>query len=414
MYFKLSQPIAPTRESSKRALFQSPPKEKPKPIYPPEIAQRVDKSKRVLFSPTTKTEPLIKRKREDDTHAMAMPSLKIQRTTNAYDNNSTTTPKSLKLAKSQSFCVGSVTGSSTMHHTTQGKSMFRSNSEQTFTSTQQLSNSHRQKLLWAISESLKKKNICTTHAMFRQYASVLGKVVKRLFLELNDTNNVVIGGGGGTSTSATMSRISDRVVFWVIQGKSVDDIYLMEKQRIEKSKIINSIPKLNGYIAPDEYAERKDRMRILSLNDCSFDSFSQLSQMSQTSMLFTQMSNSSQSCDTTTTIPSLTTTTLKTFKNDGSDCENDLTQSSISNSATNNNLFAATTNSALRENIDMEQRQKSAQKNLSFSGKNQKNISPYTSDRQSSRTSSCKQQKMGGGANKTNIMKARRQISFDV
>lgn len=41
----------PTRETSKRALFQSPPVEKPKPTINPEIAQRVDKSKRALFSP---------------------------------------------------------------------------------------------------------------------------------------------------------------------------------------------------------------------------------------------------------------------------------------------------------------------------------------------------------------------------
>lgn len=231
--------------------------------------------------------------------------------------------------------------------------------------------------------------------------------MKRLFLEAIETKT--------GSTSATLSRISDRVVFWVVQGKSVDDIYLIEKQRLEKTKMINGLPKLNGYIAPDEYAERKDRMRVLS-SDCSWDSFG-LSQLSAT-----QISNSSQSCDTSQSdynfvgdlLCSQSTTSsqykLKTLHE--SDNENDL-PGSMSTATT-----MAIGNSALRENIDSEQRQKSAQKNLSFSGKNQKNVSPYT-DRQPLRTSSCKQQKNslfvagGGGGKNANILKAKRQISFD-
>lgn len=398
-YFKQSKPIAPTRESSKRALFQSPPKEKPKPHIPPEIAQRLEKSKRVLFSPS-KNET-IKRKREDDTalETMGMPSMKIQRTT------SNVAQRTLKLAKSQSFCLESTNGSSSAATVTAGKSMFRSSSEQTFMSSQQLSQSHRQKLLWAISESLKKKNICTSHVHFRQYASVLGKVVKRLFLEAAEPNT--------GSTSATMSRISDRIVFWVVQGKSVDDIYLMEKQRLEKTKMINGLPKLNGYIAPDEYAERKDRMRVLS-SDCSWDSFG-LSQLSAT-----QLSNSSQSCDTTQSDYNFVGD-LMCNQSTGSAPSSQYKLKILHESDNENDLSASTTtttiamgNSALRENIDSEQRQKSAQKNLSFSGKNQKNVSPYT-DRQPLRTSSCKQQNslfMGGGKN-ANILKAKRQISFD-
>lgn len=55
-----------------------------------------------------------------------------------------------------------------------------------------------QKLLWAVSTALKKKSVVTSHEHFNNYASVLAKVVKRLYLETTTSKL--------ESTSATMLR----------------------------------------------------------------------------------------------------------------------------------------------------------------------------------------------------------------
>lgn len=116
----------PTRETSKRALFQSPAKstqeqllQPPKPLFKPEIANRVERSKRALFSPdngqgssssiSSQLETLLKRKRnacdDDEVADLASQSSKLFR---AAGNG--LTPRALKI-KSQSFCIGA--GSST-------------------------------------------------------------------------------------------------------------------------------------------------------------------------------------------------------------------------------------------------------------------------------------------------------------
>lgn len=59
----------------------------------------------------------------------------------------------------------------------------------------------------------------------------------------------------------------------------------------------------------------------------------------------------------------------------------------------------------LRENCDIELKQKSGQKlNVGFSGKDQKNVSPYSVHKQS---------KILVGAKSASVLKAKRQISFD-
>lgn len=52
----IPKPIIATRETSKRALFQSPSLEIPKLKVAPEVAIRVEKSKRALFSPPRRLE----------------------------------------------------------------------------------------------------------------------------------------------------------------------------------------------------------------------------------------------------------------------------------------------------------------------------------------------------------------------
>lgn len=161
-------------------------------------------------------------------------------------------------------------------------------------------------------------------------------------------------------------------MFFVIQGKSVDDIYMAEKTRIDMSR---NVSKLTGYIGAEEYANRKNELSRSQSHDPS-----------------------ENNCPSAERLRQRNDSVTKTNKADGNTSTNNLT-----NSSSKNNL----SNSVLRENHDS----KSAQKNAGFSGRDQKNVSPY-SDKV--RTASSKSNKLLiGGASNSNVLKVRRQISFD-
>lgn len=90
----------------------------PKPLFKPEIANRVERSKRALFSPdhqgsSNQLESILKRKRnacddDEDSADLASQSSKLFRAESSGPSG--LTPRALKI-KSQSFCIGA--GSST-------------------------------------------------------------------------------------------------------------------------------------------------------------------------------------------------------------------------------------------------------------------------------------------------------------
>lgn len=142
--------VPPTRESSKRALFQSPPKEKPKPRFAPELASRVEKSKRALFSPPSNT---LKRHMSNRSPS-TIPAAKRARIEDNSQiirhvgfNVENLTPRSL-VAKSQSFCTATMAIPTEMYA---DKLMVRANSEQVLGSRvgmpQQLSELHKQVII---------------------------------------------------------------------------------------------------------------------------------------------------------------------------------------------------------------------------------------------------------------------------
>lgn len=200
--------------------------------------------------------------------------------------------------------------------------------------------------MWAVSTALKKKSITTSHENFNSYASVLAKVVKRLYLE-SVTSKM-------ESTSATMLRLSDRLVFWVIQGKTVDEIYLDEKNRQEAAK--NALKKPTGYIGPEEFALQKE-------------------------LLNKSITSTSTECAT-------------------SQSSTSADRKPLTNSSSKSNLGMST----LRENHDSKSAQKNASANVNFSGRNQKNLSPYNAN---------KQKLLVGNSIYPNLLKVKRQISFD-
>lgn len=152
-----------------------------------------------------------------------------------------------------------------------------------------------------------------------------------------------------------------------MQGKTVDEIYLDEKNRIESAKMVNKRP--SGYINRDEYLMRQNFASKLNT------------------------SNQSNPAELAS--------------------ENDVERKPLTNSTSKSNVGV----NALRENHDSKSAQKSTS-NISFSGRNQKNLSPYNDKSRSASHLNNEKNKilMGTGSSNSlhsNIMKVKRQISFD-
>lgn len=440
--------VPATRESSKRALFLSPQNSGPShlernddhPTLGSNSKQtersifseaRMLKSKRSLFSQprgtttesngeTTSTSNVCsvpssanastmstKRRRSSITddngegNACGERTEKIRRTESSGLTEEDLTPRSLKFARSKSFCVGlqSMTlpsaGSSECTTGIGGKSLIRANSEISSADGPRpllmLTENHKKKLLWAVSQALQSKQITAKHELFKQHASNLVRVVKRLFLEFNDQTI--------SSTSEKLLKLANKHVYEVIQGKSVDDIYFREKTRIMNAR---NMPKLQGYIAPEEYELRKlNRTTSITSFDGSspFDCSLSASQscLSQSSMLsqgssFAGLSQLSQTNSIVRTVHMM---------------------KPASSTGSVNMAGLSTTTTALRENVDSELRQRSIKKQLLFSGKDQKNISPFRSEKNLTLLGSNANKLLVGGSFNSSIMKAKRQISFE-
>uniref|UniRef100_A0A182QZ38 Uncharacterized protein n=1 Tax=Anopheles farauti TaxID=69004 RepID=A0A182QZ38_9DIPT len=441
--------IPATRESSKRALFLSPQNgggaaastsssavgSNSKQLTERSMFSeaRVMKSKRSLFSAPHATETVQtttaisktndvksnKRRRSsiaDDEAGEAGPSgermEKIRRTDSSTLTEEDLTPRSLKFSRSKSFCVGlestATLPSSSVSECAPvrvgGKLLFRANSEISSEDgprpVSTLTENHKKKLLWAVSQALQSRQITAKHELFKQHASNLVRVVKRLFLEFNDQTT--------SSTSEKLLKLANKHVYEVIQGKSVDEIYLREKVRIMNAR---NMTKLQGYIAPEEYELRKLKRTasIASFDgsspfDCTLSAsqsfLSQSSLLSQGSSisgvgLSQQLSQSSGFGMTRTGLikPASSTGSMHTVGLGGS---------------------LGTT--VLRENVDSELRQRSIKKQLSFSGKDhQKNVSPFKMEKSLSLVGGSlnTNKLLVGGALSSSIMKAKRQISFE-
>lgn len=182
-------------------------------------------------------------------------------------------------------------------------------------------------------------------------------------------------------------------LFDVLQGQTAEEIYQRERTRLLNAR---NLLKPHGYISPEEYERNKLRRSkstsvfiLDNSNDCSFGTAGCSSQppppvpLSQSSSVFSQSSEFLAG----------------------------LSQSSSFQSSQPAAGSESTKNTILRENIDSEQRQKSSQKQISFSGKDQKNMSPYADVKSGSQAKA--KLLVGGAAMVTSILKAKRQISFE-
>lgn len=153
-------------------------------------------------------------------------------------------------------------------------------------------------------------------------------------------------------------------MFYVLQDKSVDEIYFEEKARMDSTK--NATKRVSGYINRDDYLMRLEASAKLN-----------------------NSTTQSMSGD------------LLSAAN-----ENDNSRKPLTNSSSKSNVGT----SALRENHDSKSAQKSTT-NVSFSGRNQKNLSPYN-DKSRVACNLNKPNKLLPSTN-SSILKVKRQISFD-
>lgn len=181
-----------------------------------------------------------------------------------------------------------------------------------------------------------------------------------------------------------------------MQGRSVDEIYINEKLRKENLRAASKI-KLKGYIAPEDYEKLKKPIQKVNsnmfLSQSSTDSFN----FSEQSYHFGTQSNISQNTEGLLNDLSLSNNCFSETKSLGAIPET--VNYALGSSSSKSN----TGGSVLRENVrESETKQKSGQKQIEFSGKDQKNVSPYHDSKL-----------MFGGGLRTNIMNVKRQISFD-
>ncbi|KAH8348901.1 hypothetical protein KR084_012358 [Drosophila pseudotakahashii] len=437
----------PSRETSKRALFQSPAKTlqqqqlmPPKPLFKPEIANRVERSKRALFSPdhqgsSIQLESLLKRKRnacdDEDSADMASQSSKLFRAESSGPSG--LTPRALKI-KSQSFCIGAgsstagvqlklahqtpaIAGQSRLSLGLSGSSsnlvncnssfasgtplaskLQRAQSEMSATPNSSMTDNQRKKLLWAVSQALQERKITPKHEHFRQHAADLTRIVKRIFQEFYL--------GHSSSNSETLLRLAKKFAFSVIGGKNADDVYLQARSQETEAKRLSST-RLSGYIGPEEFAQRKLLLSQTSAaGSAAAGSVRSLHNMfgsenSVDSFGLSQMSLPTNTCsDTQSSIVDRISEDL--FSKERLPIRPNPT---LQNSSSKSNLGGL----ALRENVDCELR-RSAQKN--FTGKDQQNISPYFGGGGSNGSARKFQMPPVGNSNNSGG-KAKRQISFD-
>ncbi|XP_017024781.1 uncharacterized protein mi [Drosophila kikkawai] len=430
----------PSRETSKRALFQSPAKSlqqqlmPPKPLFKPEIANRVERSKRALFSPDhqgggSQLESLLKRKRnacdDEDSADMASQSSKLFRAESSGPSG--LTPRALKI-KSQSFCIGAGSSTTGMQQkatqqqltaagvsqsrlslglsgsssnlassgTPLANKLQRAQSEMSATPNSSMTDNQRKKLLWAVSQALQERKITAKHEHFRQHAADLTRIVKRIFQEFYL--------GHTTSNSETLLRLAKKFAFSVIAGKNADDIYLQARSQESEAKRLSST-RLSGYIGPEEFAQRK---LLLSQTSSGVGTLAGSTRSlhnifgSENSIDSFGLSQQTSACtDTQSSLVNRIAEDL--FCKERQPIRPNPT---LQNSSSKSNLGGL----ALRENVDCELR-RSAQKN--FTGKDQRNISPYYGGGGNGSNGSARKFQVTPANSNNSGGKAKRQISFD-
>lgn len=207
-----SSPRKSKLETSRRALFQSPPTD----AGPSRLlgSSHVDsqKIKRVLF-PTSK--------RKEGESEDAKPTALREDCRKRKCEEELEGPR-LKWPKSLSFdCPHELQNTSRITWDRHSSSSILSKNETSFNQkrTSELSDTHRKKLLWAVAEALRSKGIGMNHPKFKQYAAVLGRTIKKFMPDLENKN---IPRKPGSTTDRMLKLAKHHVLLLVDAGRPMD------------------------------------------------------------------------------------------------------------------------------------------------------------------------------------------------
>ncbi|KAL0101263.1 hypothetical protein PUN28_018808 [Cardiocondyla obscurior] len=196
-------------ETSKRALFQSPPSDHPGPSKLLSTNNtETQKIKRVLFSTPQKNES------EDVKQTSSREESRKRKCEEELQG-----PR-LKWPKSLSFdCTHELKNTSKIMWDRHSSSSVLSKNETSFNQEKnELSNTHKKKLLWAVAEALRSKGIGMNHPKFKQYAANLARTVKKFMPDLGNKNIPRKPG----STSDRMLKLAKHHVLFLIDTRPMD------------------------------------------------------------------------------------------------------------------------------------------------------------------------------------------------
>ncbi|CAH2095299.1 unnamed protein product [Euphydryas editha] len=227
----------PSRETSKRALFISPETKKTMPVACSSVPHQAMKSKRALFgSPVREAET----KSLDGTTSDLYLKRKLDSLDDVSDNNRS------KIVKSLSF------GGDTLR-TSQLCSMLnrRASEVPAAKSMAELNETHKKKLLWAVTEALRLHGWRMSSPGFREKASALARLTRKLFTLPPHAAKLA---APHLSTSDTMFKLARQYVFAIIKGRTVDECF-----QDEQIKLANESTKITGYISASAYQQLKNK-----------------------------------------------------------------------------------------------------------------------------------------------------------
>ncbi|XP_064073734.1 serine-rich adhesin for platelets [Vanessa tameamea] len=220
----------PSRETSKRALFISPENKKTIPATCSSVPHQAMKSKRALFgSPVRQAET----KSLDGTSSDHF----LKRKRDSLDDIPETNRS--KIAKSLSFGGDTINPTHTLTFNRRASEMSATKS------MAELNETHKKKLLWAVTEALRLHGWRMSSAGFREKASSLARLTRRLLALAPHAAKLA---APTLSTSDTMFKLARQYVFPIIQGRTVEECF-----QDEQIKLANESNKISGYISASAY-----------------------------------------------------------------------------------------------------------------------------------------------------------------
>lgn len=194
-------------ETSRRALFQSPSSDHAGPSKLNTINSDSQRIKRVLFSTP----------RKDESENLKQASLREESRKRKCEEE-LQGPR-LKWAKSLSFdCMHELKTSKVTWDRHSSSNIFLKNDTSFNQERNELSDSHRKKLLWAVAEALRCKGIGMNHPKFKQYAASLARIIKKFMPDLENRNIPRKPG----STTDRMLKLAKHHVLFLIDTRPMD------------------------------------------------------------------------------------------------------------------------------------------------------------------------------------------------